>query len=76
LSDSTPGHIGQKYFAPPDGFTSISGEWLCPPQQDFFSLESFMVACRSWQFLPFVAIRLASGAVFIVAGNGAKDRSF
>jgi hypothetical protein len=35
LSDSTPGHIGQKYFAPADGFTSSSA--VCPPQQDFFS---------------------------------------
>jgi hypothetical protein len=40
LSDSTPGHIGQKYFAPEAGFTSVSVLW--PPQQVFFSLESIM----------------------------------
>jgi hypothetical protein len=39
LSDSTPGHIGQKYFAPDFGFTSAAA-WQ--PQQDFFSGDSFI----------------------------------
>ncbi len=42
LSDSTPGHIGQKYFVSEDGLTSASAEWSWPPQQDFFSCEWFM----------------------------------
>jgi hypothetical protein len=37
LSVSTRGHIGQKYFAPDFGFTSVT-EWQ--PQQDFISCDS------------------------------------
>jgi len=33
LSDSTPGHIGQKYFAAAEGFTSFA-ECSWPPQQE------------------------------------------
>jgi hypothetical protein len=40
LADFTPGHIGQKNFAPAEGFTSASSAWQW--QQDFFSAGGFM----------------------------------